>query len=251
MTLLKELKRRKVLQATFGYILAATAILVITKVLADGFGASDRIFQIGVVVALMIFPFAVWLAWTYDLKPEGVEATGRAPEQTKLALPWHRVAMPITASVLILTGSLAFFSLSSGTGLHDENLVAVLPFRVSGTPDIEYLRNGAMELLAANMVANPRAADPGNVLSAYARVVIDAQRQATVKEAEHVARAVNAGNVIMGSVVGTAAHFTMNATLISFVSGRTTSATVQGSSDSLEVAVARLAEQLVAGRQIP
>jgi hypothetical protein len=251
MTLLNELKRRKVAQAIFGYLTASAAILIIIKVLSEGFGASPRIFQASVVAALMILPFAVWLAWAYDLKPEGVEATGKAPGQAKLALPWHRVAMPITASVLIFTGSLAFFSLSSGTGLHDENLVAVLPFRVSGPPDIQYLRNGAMELLAANLVSAPRAADPGSVLSAYARVVIDPQRQATVKEAEHVARAVGAGQVVMGSVVGTAARFTMHASMISFGSGRTTSGTVQGSSDSLEIAVARLAEQLVAGKKVP
>ena len=67
MTLLNELKRRKVAQAIFGYLVASAAVLIIIKVLSEDFGASTRIFQASVVAVLMILPFAVWLAWAYDL----------------------------------------------------------------------------------------------------------------------------------------------------------------------------------------
>jgi TolB-like protein len=216
-------------------------------VFVDAFDASPLITRAVIVLALVILPFAIWLAWTYDLKEQGVERTGGEAQPAQIALPWHRIAFPVTISVLMLTGSLAFFSLNSNAAALDSELVAVLPFRVNAGNDLEYLRNGMMEMLAArlNQSGGLHAADPATVLAAYARIAGGEQAVLPLSRAEQVAHEVGAGQLVTGSVVGTSAQLTVTATLVSLATGQSTSGSIQASASNLQRAASDLMTQLL------
>ena len=246
MTLLHELRRRRVVQATFVYVVVAATVVAVSALIVAILDASPWIPRAVIVLGLMILPFAVWLAWTYDLKEQGVERTGADARSSQMALPWHRIAFPVTISVLALTGSLAFFSLNSHASEADGGLVAVLPFRVNGSSDIEFLRNGMMEMLAAelNRGEQPHAADPATVIVAYEKISGGGRMVLPRADAEKVAREVGAGQMITGSVVGNPEQLTVTATLVAMATGQTVSRSVQTAVSGLPQATSALIEQL-------
>jgi hypothetical protein len=90
----------------------------------------------------------------------------------------------LTWARTLLGGFLAFSLLFAGAALHalltrrstatggpDPQLVAIMPFRVTGDPSLSYLGEGMIDLLAAKLSGDvgPRAADPRPVLNAWRR----------------------------------------------------------------------------------
>jgi serine/threonine-protein kinase len=128
-------------------------------------------------------------------------------------------------------------------------LVAIAPFRVvSADSSLAYLRDGLVDLLAAKLGADAgvRATDPRLVLSTW-RQVAGAHDQETGSDAGlQLARRLGAGRLIDGSVVGTAGHLTLSASLLRSPTGQTmAAANVEGPLDSLSVLVDRLAARLL------
>ena len=100
----------------------------------------------------------------------------------------------------------------------DPNLVAIMPFRAAGAdPSLGYLREGMMDLLAAKLTGEggPRAADPRTVMAAWRRVVSADDADATEEQAAGLARTIGAGQLLLGSVVGSPSHMVLSATLTS------------------------------------
>ncbi len=134
----------------------------------------------------------------------------------------------------------------------DPDLVAVLPFRVSGAaPTLDYLREGMIDLSAAKLSgeAGARAADPRSVISAWRHVAGSHQDDLSERASLELARRLGAGQLLLGGVVGTPTHLVLDASLLAVRDGKTlTKATVEGAADSLPVLVDRLLAQLIAGK---
>ena len=152
--------------------------------------------------------------------------------------PSLRIAA-ITIAVLALLGTLAGIWLSrqaeTESSALDEDLVAVLPFRVNTPPELTYLGGGFMDLLAARLdgEAGPRAVDPGVVVPAAS---------GDNAGGTSVARSLGAGFALTGSVVGDVAKIVANADLTRVSDGTVTaSASAEGPADSFS----ELADQLV------
>lgn len=79
---LAELKRRKVIRVAAVYAVVAFVVLQVAEIVFPALLLPDWSLRLLVVLALFGFPFAVVLAWAYDITPEGVERTG----------PWRREA---------------------------------------------------------------------------------------------------------------------------------------------------------------
>lgn len=76
--LLKELRRRKVFQATAAYVVLAIGALELVDVLVPATNLPAWTDAFLVVVAILGLPIVIALAWTYDLGPKGVERTASA-----------------------------------------------------------------------------------------------------------------------------------------------------------------------------
>jgi hypothetical protein len=130
----------------------------------------------------------------------------------------------------------------------DANRIAILPFRVSGAPELAFLREGLVELLSAhfNGEVGPQSVEPGEVLSAW-RKARAGPEPAAQSAAVRVAREIGAGQVAYSSVVGTARGFSVTTAILRVPGGAAVIPVVQvaGTLDSLATAVRTLATQLL------
>ena len=131
----------------------------------------------------------------------------------------------------------------------DTRLVAVVPFRVKGAvPALAYLREGMIDLVAARLTGEggARAADPGSVMAAWRRAAGSDTQDLPEGDALTLARRLGAGQLLVGGVVGTAEHLTLNASLLPVAGGKPRAeAKVEGMADSLPQLVDRLIAQLI------
>jgi tetratricopeptide (TPR) repeat protein len=131
----------------------------------------------------------------------------------------------------------------------DPDLVAVAPFRVRGAaPALGYLREGMIDLVAARLTGEggARAADPSSVMSAWRRAAGSESDDLPEGAVLGLARRLGAGQLLVGSVVGTSGHIALNASLLPVQGGsRRAEAKVEGVADSLPQLVDRLIAQLI------
>ncbi len=79
MSLLGEIKRRKVFQVAAVYAVVAWLLVQIVDVVNEPLSLPDW-FDTAVIMALAIgFPIAVILAWAFDLTPQGIKAASEIP----------------------------------------------------------------------------------------------------------------------------------------------------------------------------
>ena len=71
----QELERRRVLRVAVAYVTAAFAVVQAAQLWLPGLGATDLAVRSVLGVAVLGFPVAIVLAWTYDVSPEGIEKT--------------------------------------------------------------------------------------------------------------------------------------------------------------------------------
>ncbi|MFN2397032.1 MAG: protein kinase [Gemmatimonadaceae bacterium] len=178
--------------------------------------------------------------------------TGRTSAQA----PRHVSRRTLTSGLAVLLVMVAVAALIANgrrplrAGNLDPNLVAIAPFRTSGAHrSLEYLGEGMVDLLAAKLTGEggARAADPRSVLSAWRRAAgkdgIDIPQPAALR----LAGGLGAGQLLLGGVIGTPDHVTLNASVLQVPAGKTRAeATVQGSPDSLPWLVDQLVGQLLA-----
>lgn len=136
---------------------------------------------------------------------------------------------------------------SSEAGPLDENLIAVIPFRVSSTDDrVTILREGVIDMLAPMLPEEPRIVDPGAMVSAWRRLVSDDREVLSESQAVSLAGDLGAGRALVGSIVGGGESFAMNARLLDVSTGEAVGdATVDGSADRLRESVSQLAGQVL------
>ncbi len=159
----------------------------------------------------------------------------------------------LLVAVVVATAVLATGYLTRQTRAEpptDPKLVAVLPFRTSGTSsrDLRWMSEGLVDLLTVKLAGEGglRAVEPRAVLSAWRRVVGSEAKEVGPEAALEIARRVGAGRVIDGSVVGTPGHLILTASMLAGSGDRSTiGASVEGPMDSLSALVDRLTAQLL------
>jgi hypothetical protein len=145
---LDELKRRKTVRAALVYLAAAWAGLEAAELLFPTFGAPEWALRALVLVAALGLVVTIVVAWAFDFTPEGIRRTsapdavgGEAPAQ----ISWFSLRSGIAVLVLVgvslsiglwIGGNQAGPAGIAGDGTVSENLVAVIPFAVRGSPDL-------------------------------------------------------------------------------------------------------------------
>lgn len=125
-----------------------------------------------------------------------------------------------------------------------DDLVAVLPFTVRGAPELEYLREGMVDLLSARLdgAGALRATDPHAILAAWGD-----RGEPEVERARAVSTRLGAGLFVLGSVVVTPGEVRLLASLYDTAAQPVASAETSLHDESeLSPAVAQLASTLLA-----
>jgi tetratricopeptide (TPR) repeat protein len=128
----------------------------------------------------------------------------------------------------------------------ERGLIAVLPFRISADPSLDYLREGMLDLLGARLGGEVGTAvvDPGTLLREWRRVAGGADL--SMDEAVLLAGGLGAGQLLLGEIVSVPPHLVLTARLLDTRDGSLVHQTaVEGLADSLPTLVDRLAGQLL------
>src|SRR6056297_1697478 len=72
-SLFAELKRRNVFRVGAAYVVIGWLVLQVADVLLDNFGAPDWVFKSFAALLILGLPLALFLAWAFELTPEGVK----------------------------------------------------------------------------------------------------------------------------------------------------------------------------------
>jgi len=130
----------------------------------------------------------------------------------------------------------------------NEQIIAVLPFRVAGAdPSLAYLREGMLDLLSAKLTAGGgvRPVDTRTVLAAWRKAGGDERTDVPEDAWRRIATMVGAGELLVGDIVGGGKQVTIHASLIGAASGKRADASVSGAVDSVQAMVDRLTAALL------
>ena len=244
MSFFAELKRRKVFRIAGAYLVAAWVVLQVASTLVPALELPAWTVKFIAVAAIVGFPFALILAYIFDLTPRGVE---RTTDSAQFHFP---VRAAVVGTLIVMTGVVGFLIVRrrlSAAGI-DPNSVVVLPFRVSGDAKLAAMGEGMVDLIAPKLtgVGGPRAVDSRTTLSAWRRSVSSGNPDITPKEAIKLARKLKASQVILGEVVAAPGAIALNARVYSTIDGAAgDAAEVKTTQDSLLSAVDRLVAELL------
>ncbi|GLC25439.1 serine/threonine-protein kinase [Roseisolibacter agri] len=178
------------------------------------------------------------------------------------ATSWEGAAVPrrrARRTALLSAGVGLVAVLAAAAGLFwkrdaplDERVVAVAPFRVTGSdPSLRYLREGMLDLLSGMLTGEggPRSADPRAVLSAWRRAAGREDADLPRDRALEVAERLGAGRLLLGDIAGApGGRLVLTATMLAVRDGRGRAPVrVEGSADSLPQLVERLAVAVLSG----
>ncbi len=179
----------------------------------------------------------------------GLPPTGTMPAMGTVRRHGLRTGM-VLGAVLAAAGLtwLMTRGKSSSDGI-DPNAVAVFPFEVSGPAELEYLREGMVNVLEASLTGEggPRAVASQTMIAQWKRRGGAAQGL-TEDEARSLARELGAGEILRGGVVASGPDLVISATLAPTGGGTPMQAQVKGPADSIASLAAKLAGQLLSLR---
>ncbi|MDX1495546.1 MAG: hypothetical protein R3253_15870, partial [Longimicrobiales bacterium] len=240
------LKRRRVVRVAAAYAVAVFVALQVADLTFEPLGLPEWSYRFLLLAAIAGFPVAVALAWALDVTPDGVRVEPSESDAGKGAGRWVVAGAVVVALVV---GALQFGGGPDPVGAEglDPELIAVMPFRVSSGDDrVTILREGVIDLLSPIFSESPRTVDSGAMISAWRGMAGDDDVDLSEGQAVELARRLGAGRAIVGSVVGSAEAFSVNARLLSVPDGSVIGvASVDGSSAALRETVSQLAAQIL------
>jgi adenylate cyclase len=195
MSLLGEVKRRKVFQVAAAYAVVAWLLIQVADVVLPTFEAPDWVMQVFTFTLIAGFPVALVLAWAYDITPRGIVRSTPIDDEKEV------------------------FRRSDGSSdaaesVYEElpNSIAVLPFEnLSPNPDDAYFAAGMHEEIL-NQLAKIRD------ISVIARTSV-LQYAGAARPIGEIARELRVGKVMEGSVRYAGDRVRVTAQLIDGISG--------------------------------
>ena len=217
-TFFQELKNRRVYRVALGYVVAGSATVQVVGTVLPIFHAPDWAQQLFVVLVALGFPFALVLAWSFDVEAGTIKKAGAGPDGTAVA---NRRRVWIVAAVGLV---IAMFGLGAywfwrprTTGLHlepaaapaiVEKSIAVLPFEnLSDEKQNAYFADGVQDEILTNLA---RVAD----LKVISRTSVMQYKSGVQRNLRDIAKTLGVSHVVEGSVQRSAGRVHVSAQLI-------------------------------------
>lgn len=226
MRFITELKRRNVFRVATAYAVVAWLLLQLADILLGNFGAPEWVFRSFAALLFLGFPLAVFLAWAYEMTPQGIRKTRDVPVPDS----WRRYKGRKLDFVIIGLLSIALTVLvidrvvwSERSAADDDRVVeagadepdpslAVLPFAdMSPGGDQGYFADGLSEEIL-NLLAR------GGVLRVTARTSAFAFRDSGASVQE-IGSSLGVAHVLEGSVRMSGNRLRITAQLVAADSG--------------------------------
>jgi TolB-like protein len=164
MSLFAELKRRNVFRVGAAYLVVAWLLVEVSDTIFPRLGLPEWTVTFVIALLLLGLPVALFLAWAYELTPEGVKRTADVQlDESVSKLTGRKLDFAIIAVLLVALGWFAWDKFGVGPQGpppaepgQAEASIAVLPFTdMSATGDQEYFGDGLAEEIL-NLLAGVR-----------------------------------------------------------------------------------------------
>ena len=113
MSLINELKRRKVIRVGIAYLALAWLVVQVAETLLPAYGFGDAAIRTMVAVLAVGLVVALVLAWIFEWTPEGVKVTQEADAEGEVTPAQRAPNLVIAIIVLIAAGLAAWLSFRS------------------------------------------------------------------------------------------------------------------------------------------
>jgi TolB-like protein/Tfp pilus assembly protein PilF len=192
MSFFAELKRRNVFKVAVAYAVVAWLLIQVTAIVLPTFDTPRWVLQAVTFIIILGFPLAVFLAWAFELTPEGIKPTKEVDTSQSIThhtgqkLNYIIITLLLLAVVFlvidnyVLTGdrneragvnkeqTLAAVVKAPGTTPVTEQSIAVLPFvNMSSDPEQEYFSDGISEEILNSLARIPNLQVRGRTSSFY------------------------------------------------------------------------------------
>lgn len=209
--LLSELRRRNILRIAAAYALSSWILIEAGSVLLPTFGASERFFQVYVVLVIAGFSAAVVFAWIFEWTPEGVKVDRPEARAASEAPPArHRLNYVIIALLAVALGVSLTLNLTDtavDVPAAMSRSIAVLPFESrGGNPDDTTFADGIHDDLLTRL-ANIKA------LKVISRTSVMEYRDRT-RNVRQIGEELGVDSVLEGSIQRSGDNVRVNLQLI-------------------------------------
>jgi TolB-like protein/Tfp pilus assembly protein PilF len=203
MSLVSELKRRKVVHVAAVYLVVAWVIIQIVDVVNEPLSLPDWFDTVAILIVAIGFPIAVILSWAFDLTPEGVvrdQGTNAAVQSSGGKFGYVLIGLVVIAAGWILYRMEISPSEQAVETVAEEteretlpNSIAVLPFdNLSPNADDAYFAAGLHDEIVSQLAKLRN-------LSVISRTSVLRYADSDLSIPE-IARELNVGTVMEGSV---------------------------------------------------
>jgi len=203
-TFFEELKNRRVYRVALGYVIAGSATVQVVGTVLPIFHTPDWAQQLFVVLVALGFPFALVLAWSFDVEAGTIKKAGAGPGGTVVS---NRRRVWIVAGLGLVVAMLGlgayWFWHPWTTKLHleaeagpaiTEKSIAVLPFEnLSDDKQIAYFADGVQDEILTNLA---RVAD----LKVISRTSVMQYRTGAKRNLREIASELGVAHIVEGSV---------------------------------------------------
>jgi len=207
---LAELKRRNVYKVAVAYIVAGWALAQGLAQVLPVFSVPNWVIQLLVVLIVIGLPFALALAWAFELTPEGIKRTEDVDVNKPHTVhgPWIYVVL-VAAAVSISLFFLGRYTAPNRTTASDENKsIAVLPFAtLSDDRDDVYFADGVQDQILTNLA---RVSD----LKVISHTSVRQYKTGAERNIREIGRQLGVGYIVEGSVQRARDRLRINAELI-------------------------------------
>jgi TolB-like protein len=199
---IEELRYRNVFRVAVAYIVAGWLIAQVSDLAADAFNAPEWFMQMLIVLLLLGLPVALFLAWAYELTPEGVKKAkdlpADMPKDPRSGKTLNRLTM---IALVIAVAWLGWDRLqrpavepaAETTAITADKSIAVLPFAdFSPDADHAWFADGLTDEIL-NALARTRSLRVASRTSSFAY-------RDTAKDATTIAGELDVAHILEGSV---------------------------------------------------
>jgi TolB-like protein/Flp pilus assembly protein TadD len=153
---LAELRRRRVYRVAVAYAVVGLGLLEGTDILVPALGLPARTVTVVAVLALVGFPIALFLAWTYQITSDGVESTAPADPGPTPGPVVPLLSAAVTIAFVAFALGWLLRPAAPGVAAHEGGMpIAVLPFTNISGPDDEYFTAGLHEEVISHLAHSP------------------------------------------------------------------------------------------------
>lgn len=252
--MMDELRDRRVFRVAIAYAAVAWLVIEVLSVISDTYALPPAVLQVVIYIAAAGFAVALSLAWAFDVKPARPntsqhDSTGVLPGPRSWPGIFSRPSFLLGTGLLVLIAGLGaarwWLQSSDAPVAVDATRLAILPFDVRGAPDLQYLREGVVDLLSAklNGAGDLTTVDPNALIT-----VIDEGERISVTRAREIAQRFGAQAFITGSVLEAGGQIEIRAALYDESGDEENATSVRTNEEELLDALDRLARTLIAKR---